>query len=296
VRKQNALYAEDPPVFRPERPALVMGAAILFVILILSAYFYTTLREAQDIAAVDELSGQRIGCCAGWEVDLLLSKRDDVTLLRYESNADCVLALCYGQVDAIGIDEMSATTVMKNVTGVQMLPDPIAAVGCTFYVNRQREDLLQDFNDFASGLLSADYYQAFHDRAVYADGDTYDMPDIEVLTEGEHIRVGYVPDCYPECFYDFVTGEIQGYGVETMERFALEKGYVIDWVETTDMDAMIQLSLNKLDMCASYISDVYREETEAGTTAHMTEAYLFCNVFLVQMMKNAVPVMNGLIE
>jgi len=299
IRKRKGVYSPenvDPPMFSTLRRPAIFAGAVLFVILCLTTYFYTSLRPKTDVETVDDLSGQRIGCCSGWEVDYLLTPRKDLTLQRYDTNADCILALCYGQVDAIGLDEMTATTLLQKVTGVTVLSEPIAAVGCTFYVSRQNEELLADFNDFARSFIESDDYRDFHDRAVFNDGDTFEQPEIELPTTGTHITVGYVPDCFPECYYDFTTGGIKGYGVEMVERFAADRGYVIDWVETTDADAMVQLSLNRMDMCAAYMSDIYREETERGTSAHMTDAFLFCEIHLVTAAPGEQPRVTGTIE
>lgn len=266
--------------FSLHRRAVSMGAVLLAVIFALSVYNYYSLRESTDIETVDSLSGQRIACCVGWESDYLLSPRKDITLLRYDTNADCILGLSVGHADAVAIDEITLSTILAKVDGVEVLPDPITSVGCTFYTSYKAEKQLAEFNEFAKKFLQSEEYGAYHDRLLNED---YQMADIPAIQDGEKLVVGYVPDSYPESYLDFTTGKPAGYGIEMMQRFAYEYGYTVEWVETTDTAAMIQLSLNQIDFAACYISDVYREDTERGGDAHMTEAYLFVEVYLMKI-------------
>lgn len=257
-----------------------MAGILLVLVAALSVYNYYNLRNSKEIESVDTLSGQRIACCVGWESDYLLTPRDDVTLLRYETNADCILGLSYGQVDAVALDELTMHTVFAKTEGLEMLPEPITAVGCTFYTSYAAEEALKEFNEFAVEFLKSDDYQEFHDKLF---SDNYQMTDIPEIKDGKPLVVGYVPDSYPESYIDFNTGKPAGYGIEMMKRFAYEYGYTIEWVETSETGAMVQLGLNQIDFAACYTSDIYRYDTEASGDAHMTEPYLFVEVYLMKI-------------
>jgi len=281
------------PFFCMHKRVIVM--AIVFTVLIgmLSIYNYYNLRSKTDVENVDDLSGQRIATCVGWESDYLLSPREDITLLRYESNVDCILALSYDQVDAVAMDEITLNTVMQKTTGLEKLPVPITSVGCTFYVSYNAETALEEFNEFAKAFYSDPYYQEYHDKLF---DDEYVMADVPELTEGKKLVVGYVPDSYPESYIDFNTGEPAGYGIEMMKRFAYAYGYKIEWVETSETGALIQLALNQIDFAACYVSDVYRADTELGGQAHMSEAYVNVDVYLIKVKEGEKLAITGEID
>jgi len=273
--------------------ALIMVGVLLVLIAGLSVYNYYNLRNSMDIETVDTLSGQRIACCAGWESDYLLTPRSDVTLLRYDTNADCILGLSYGQVDAVALDELTMHTIFAKTEGLERLDDPITSVGATFYASYAAEDKLAQFNEFAAAFVQSGDYQPYHD-ALYT--DDYHMAEIPAITDGEPLVVGYVPDSYPESYIDFVTGEPTGYGIEMVQRFAYEYGYTIEWVETSETSALVELGLNRIDFAACYVSDISRDDTENSGQAHMTAPYLFIDVYLMKIKDGAELTITGEIE
>jgi len=271
----------------------VMAAALIVVILALALYNYYALKSSTDIESIDSLSGQRIACCAGWESDYLLTPRDDITLLRYETNADCILALSYGQVDAVAMDEITLHAVLNVTEGIEVLPGNITSVGCTFYTSYAAEDKLAEFNEFAESFLQSDEYQSFHDNVF---SDNYQMSDIPDIEGGKKLVVGYVPDSYPESYIDFVTGKPAGYGIEVVKRFAYEYGYTIEWVETSENGALAQLGLDQIDFAACYVSDISRDDTENSGEAHMTAPYFLVDVFLIKTAEGQTLKLTGEIE
>lgn len=291
--KQRKPMNHQPHAFSTHTRLLIVCVVLLSLIVGLSAYNYYSLKNSTDIKAVDSLSGQRIACCVGWESDYLLTPRDDLTLLRYDSNADCILALSYGQVDAVALDEITMHTVLEKTEGLERLSEPITSVGCTFYTSYGADTQLAEFNEFANTFLKSEDYQPYHDNVFERN---YQMADIPAITDGKPLVVGYVPDSYPESYLDFTTGEPAGYGIEMMKRFAYEYGYTIEWVETSDTAAMVQLSLNQIDFAACYISDVYREDTESSGDAHMTDAYFYADVYLMKIKEGQALTITGEID
>jgi len=288
IKREKALHA-----FSTHRRAVILAAVLTVLILLLAVYNYYNLRSARDIEAVDSLSGQRIACCIGWESDYLLSPREDITLLRYDTNADCILALSYGQVDAVALDEITMHTVMAKTEGLTQLPEPITSVGCTYYVSYAAEDILEEFNAFAEEFVKSEDYGEYHDRVF---SDNYEIADIPEVIGGKPLVVGYVPDSYPESYIDFVTGKPAGFGIEMIQRFAYACGYTIQWVETSETGAMAQLGLNQLDFAACYVSDIYRYDTEASGQAHMSAPYFFADVYLMKIAEGQTLRITGEIE
>jgi len=266
---------------------------LICLVVILSVTQYLNLQSARMISSVDSLSGQRVGCCSGWETDLLLTGRDDLTLLRYNTNADAIMALGYGQIDAFGADEATTNSILLISDGLEALPDPLTRIGCTQYTSLSNETVLNEFNEFAAAFVDSDDYEDFHNRAVMADGNPYVLPDIPTVTDGKILRVGYIPLYYPQCFWDTVNGLPSGYSIEIVKLFALQYGYTVEFVETSEESFYIGLLNGTLDIVACGATDVYREAVETSGVAHMTEAYLYADVLLLRLKEGAKLVLKG---
>lgn len=282
-----------PHAFSTHIRALILAGAVLAIILALSAYNYYNLRSSSKIESIDALSGQRIACCIGWESDFLLTPRKDITLLRYDTNADCILGLSYGQVDAIALDEITMHTIFAKTEGLEQLPGVLTSVGVTVYSSYSAEDKLAEYNEFVTNFVASDEYKPYHD-AVFT--DDYHMADIPEITDGKKLVVGYVPESYPASYINIATGEPEGFGIEMMQRFAYEYGYTIEWVETSETGAMVQLGLDKMDFATCYISDIYRVDTENSGQAHMSEPYFFADVYLMKIKDGETVKITGEIE
>ena len=80
MRKKENIFT---PSFSLHNRLLIVFASIIILLIICIAINYKHFRTAANVDAVDNLSGQRIGTVVGWETDILLTGRDDLTLVRY---------------------------------------------------------------------------------------------------------------------------------------------------------------------------------------------------------------------
>ena len=73
--------------------------------------------EYRPITDVNDLEGRRVAVNLAWEADYLLSGREDLTIVQYDSFADIILALGYDKVDAFAVDGLVWKVFQANSTG-----------------------------------------------------------------------------------------------------------------------------------------------------------------------------------
>lgn len=282
--KRNDKAARLPRMTSLARTLAGLGV-IALLLLLLIVYYRRYMRSAQAVESIDALSGQRIGCCAGWETDYLLSDRDDITLLRYDDNTNAMTALAFGQVDAVGIDEANLQVWLQATEGLEILPDPIARIGMTAYYSfgAEGKGLVAEFNDFTAAFQNDPDYADFLDRAFLRDGEEYHNVDVPETEGGETVEVGYIPEYYAECYTDAKTRQACGFGIELMKRFAYEHGYSVRFREVSSDNAYVELMEDRLDFVLCQATDVYRAETEASGICGMSQPYLYCNVYILKI-------------
>lgn len=254
--------------------AITLVLAFAFIFLLSSCGADGQLENYRPIDSIEDFDGRRIGCIVGWESDYLLSGRDDLTLMRYDSLSDMVLALSYKQLDGIAVDEDNAKLVFSSVSGVKLYDEPIAYIGYTALTLDENRN--SEFNNWLAEFKKTDEYKKYEERNHAFDGVNYVNMDIkEVENPTETIVIGYVPLYYPCAFKD-ENGYVTGLDLEIMRYFARDMGYSIEFIEISE--SAIGEYLQKADFLIGGLTDVYREDYELNPAMHMTDP--FRNVYI----------------
>ncbi len=266
-------------VFR--RIIILAVCSLLFVVTISVVFFRGEMKNAEEIESVDLLTGQRIGVISAYEGDYLLTGRDDITLLRYDSEAECLLALSYKQVDAIAVVEDMAEYIMMVSTGLKTVEEPITYSGmATLFMKDGKFE--EDFNEFVKEFRKTDEYQKYIEKVkndAYYDGSEI----IEETGTGEEIRLGYDELYLPVSFTDTKTGKPNGSEVEMFIYYANARNYRIKWEKITEATTAQAIASGTVDAVLIGYSDIYREETEMSTTVSMSDSYRETAVVLIEV-------------
>ena len=81
-----------------------LGSVLLAIIILLCMSGCSGKQVYHPIEDVSDLGGRTVGVNLVWSADYMLSDRDDMTLVRYNTVASLVMALRYGQVDVIAME------------------------------------------------------------------------------------------------------------------------------------------------------------------------------------------------
>jgi len=253
----------------------------IFVFVTMMVFFKNHIQSARTITDVDNLSGQKIAVVQGWEGDYILTDRKDLTLLRYDTQSDALVALCYKQVDAYAQTLDGALYIQSMTSGLKINDKPLAVNGMTT-IFREDSELLHEFNDFIEIYSQTDEYQEYLNKCD--NQEFYDGSEIlEETGTGKTIRVGYCVDYIPISFTDTKTGKPNGSEIDFIRRFANYMNYKIEWKKLPESGAYEELNVGNIDIMAEGYSDVYRDEFDISPTTDMSIPYRYSTVVILSV-------------
>ncbi len=221
--------------------------------------------EYHPITDVNDLEGRRVAVNLAWEADYLLSGREDLTVVQYDSFADIILALGYDKVDAFAVDGLVWKVFQANSTGLARVEPPCGSVGYAAYFSADRETLMEEYNRFLEGYRQTEAYADHMARLEDFDGLEYVGPEIPLTGTGETLRVATMAEEFPRAFLEAGEDVPSGFDLESLKLFANEGNYQLEFYYTVYNDIMQGLRSGAYDLAIGYLSDVYRDEVlDAG--------------------------------
>ncbi len=221
--------------------------------------------EYHPITDVNDLEGRRVAVNLAWEADYLLSGREDLTVVQYDSFADIILALGYDKVDAFAVDGLVWKVFQANSTGLARVEPPCGSVGYAAYFSADRETLMEEYNRFLEGYRQTEAYADHMARLEDFDGLEYVGPEIPLTGTGETLRVATMAEEFPRAFLEAGEDVPSGFDLESLKLFANEGNYQLEFYYTVYDDIIQGLLSGAYDLAIGYLSDVYRDEVlDAG--------------------------------
>jgi len=225
-------------------------------------------RKALDIHTEDDISGLSVAALTGSVYDFELSARDDVTLYRYSTTADCIEALRSGKVDAYLDDEISVspTEMKRHNMRIAFKKDDYYDVGFAF--RKQDAPLVAEFNKYLAAAKQSGLFEEMNHRWFDTDSpDRESIPPLPEINEGEVLRVGTITTNAP---ITFLRGkDWQGYEAEVVKRFAQYLGRPIEikLYDTAAAPAALQTGIIDLWMGCIFITEE-RQKSMAFSDSH----------------------------
>lgn len=260
-----------------KRIMIVFIINVVFIGLSIGLFFKTEFASATKITKADHLTGQRIGVVSAYEADYILTSRNDVTLYRYDSEGDTLMALCYGQVDGIAYIKETADYFLNRTTGLKEIDGNLGQVGYCFIVTNRTDGLFEEYNEWVIKFIDSDGNREIKEKLendFYVDGS----PVYEETGTGKTIKIGFIPTYMPVSFLDTQTEVANGFEVEIIKRFANDKNYKIEWIETNEEGALMLMRNKGIDFYVGGYTDVYREEFENVDYVKMAQPHLYSDI------------------
>lgn len=233
------------------------------------------------IEDVNDLEGRTVGVALAWGPDYLLTGRDDMELIRYNTISTMITALCYHRLDAIAVEKPYTSHILSCVEGLRMVEEPIASAGIEAYVTPGKPELLEEFNTFLAEFTETEAYADIL-RRLQADGEFEPMA-VEMTGGNKKIKVGVISDNYPFTYINFKTGEYEGCDIEMILHFANACGYEVEFSEGSYEANELAVAYGRLDMSASGYSELYREDVELSGFVLVTDAYLPSDIVFLEI-------------
>lgn len=216
--------------------------------------------EYHPITDVNNLEGRRVAVNLAWEADYLLSGREDMTLVRYDSFADIILALKNNKVDAFAVDDLVWKLIRANSTGLGRVEPDCGVVGYTLYFTKGRKDVMDDFNRFLADYRQTEAFADHMARLEAFDGLEYIGPEIPLTGTGENLNVAVIAEDFPRTFLEPGEPVPRGFDMEALALFANERNYRLTFFFTDYENTFMGLRTGTYDLAAGYLSDVYAED------------------------------------
>lgn len=240
-------------------------------------------KKSEDVVITDaaDIAGKRVGVALSWGADYVMSKRTDITLIRYDMASSLVMALRYGQIDLIAVERPNSVEMANSISGLEIFDTPVATDKLVVYVCAQRRDVYDDFNSYVSEFIGSQEYEDLQSRLA-SDDEFEDVP-VELTGNGEKIlNVGVCVDAYPFAYWDFEKNAFAGSDVEVISRFANERGYTIEFSEGTYTTMEMGVASGKLDVAIGGMADSYREDIEATGAVLLSNPYMGYDIVIMQ--------------
>ena len=249
----------------------ILGTVLIAIILLLCLSGCSGKQVYQPIDDVSNLGGRTVGVNLEWSADYMLSDRDDMTIVRYNTVASLVMALRYGHIDAIAIERPTAHDIMYCMSGLRIVEPATATDELVACVNIDRTDVLEDFNAFASDFYGSEAYIELYERL---NSDSFEYHKVEPTDGGRILNVGIPTDCYPFCYIDSESGQIVGSDVEVITRFANEYGYSLKL--TGGVFSTIEMGIvnGEFDIAIGTFFESSRVDTELTGTVNLSKPYM----------------------
>lgn len=235
----------------------------------------------KPITDVNNLGGRRIGVNMAWSADYMLSDRDDVRVVRYNTGADLVMALRFGQIDAAAMERPYAVEVLSCVSGLGIVNQAVATDGLVFAVNGERFDVLEELNTFFTEFEGSDEQAELFSRLNSEEG--FEYCKVEATNGDKILSVGLPTDAFPFSYIDFETGEYAGSDVEVITRFANEYGYCLKFTPGIFTTIEMGIAEGDFDVAIGSFVNAARMDAELVGAFMMTKPYMKHEIVLIEV-------------
>ena len=239
------------------------------------------IHNARPITDVHNLDGQRVGVALAWGPDYLLTGREDMTLMRYNSIAGAVTALCYNQVDAIAVEQPLAIDILACIDGLRCIEEPIAEDHMAVLVDPTQPELLAELNAFIDVFITTEAYDDLVARIQDPEG--YEFQPVPLLGGDKVLHVGTATDGYPFTYLNSETDSFEGTDVEFLCHFANAYGYDLVFSGDTWESMSLGVQYGSYDIGCGGISELYRGDTERSNSALMTKSFFPVNIVFIEV-------------
>ena len=247
-----------------------MRRTVLLLLVLLLAALSPII--AAEYETIEDLDGKNIGVQTAVLYEELIADRvPHSTIQYYTMPNDMILALQSGKVDAYLIEEVSYGVQKKNHPELTVLDEPAGYINATCIIgeNERQDRLLSELNTFIAdswenGLLDElyDYWIADFDPVndtCDTTGFTGESGTIAVAVEG-----GYEP-------FSFISnGNISGFDVDFICRFAREYGYTPEFYEVPFEAIAPGVESGKYDIGMNIVVSAERNETGTLSDVYYT--------------------------
>ncbi len=237
------------------------SVALLFLVLLLALSACAPKARPTGVPDQEDWQSGTIGVVLSWNADCYFDQcpwAEEAEILRYNSMAGAVMAMKYGYVDYLALEMASAGLLCRSMPAFTVLSPPIVEDEILAFVTPGRPDLQQEYDAFIEEFQQTEAYADLVRRGDAAFLADYQRRDVPATGTGETIRV-VCEDYYPYCYWDFEQESLAGLEVELVTHFANSRNYQAEFIFSSYMAAITDLTVGRAEMMIDGLSGYYEE-------------------------------------
>lgn len=206
-------------------------------------------------------TGKRIGVGVAEEADYALTPRRDIKLYRYDTTAEAITALVYGNIDAVCVDNAIASYSMENIVGLSTVPSELKDTSYSVIFSRENATLCEEFNEFLSTFKESEAWKSYQDNInqTTVRPDT-DFPAVPLTGGGRELVVSVDIEEYPFSYVLAGKEEPLGFDHLILNEFANAYNYRLKLIKGNYESCQLSVSYGTSDMAIGCFSNYYKEE------------------------------------
>ncbi|MEA5006107.1 MAG: ABC transporter substrate-binding protein/permease [Rikenellaceae bacterium] len=203
------------------------------------------------LRTLDDIRKKSIGVLLGSLQDEYVTENfPGAKIIRIDHSSDLAMSLQQGQCEAILLDNVTSSYLMKENSEFAFLDDSVTQNTFAIGFQSDKKELQGKFNEFLKEIRNNGVYNEIYNRWI-KNSETSVMPAIENKGKNGIIHMGTTGESIP---FSFVKNNIVvGFDIELMYRFAAYMNMILD-IKIFNFGGMLAaLISNKIDLGANSI-------------------------------------------
>lgn len=257
---------------------IYIAKRICIILLALSMVGCAKKEASRELHSEADLAGLKVGVTAGSAYDLRLSKRNDITLMRYNTLSDELQALKQRQIDVIAKDNCSLTKGEMQRLGVRVAFFGNDSLPCGIPFRKSDVALCDSLSHFIDSLQASGelerlvaYWRECDDPSTVA------MPDLGPQPHGKTLKVGVSLELAPIAYQ--VGDAWMGFEAEVIQRFGRYVGRPVTLQYYPFSSILPALQAGSIDLI---IGGVYITEERQREMLFSSSYFSACTAYTVR--------------
>jgi len=210
--------------------------------------------ETLDIQTLDDARTARIGVMTGSTGEGIAKRRfPDADIRSFDDVMDAVAAMSAGQLDATVTAIPSATQVIKKNPGLRIVDGILENEDTAIAARLGDTELLAQVNRALDAMRADGTLADMRARWFKPDLSPYEVPELELPTQGELLRIGVAATREPFSFVD-QDGEVSGHDGELARRLSVALERPIEFSDMRFMALIPALQSGRVDLIVTGMS------------------------------------------
>lgn len=227
-----------------------------------------TGQAGSDMQSEADLPGRAVIYNSGSIYEIILSPRNDIKKISFNTQTDCIEALVLGHGDVYVDDDCLIPSDEQKRLGIRLAARGEKEFPCGMAFRKEPSGLLDSLNYFIDSLRATGELRAIYERWFFSDSPSrMQMPEMGPKPEGKPIRVGESVNMPPVAFP--VEKQWRGLEPELMERFGRYVGRPVEFNFLPSSSSVAALQSGNIDVLGGGI--FITEERQK--TMHFSESH-----------------------